>query len=72
MSVNALKQRKIIFAAKHYLMHYEKKHATLPPCRFDVVGIEHIENKGSDSSSGKGSQLSRVEWIRAAFDAPSF
>lgn len=35
-SVTALKQRRIIFAARHYLMRL----ATPPPCRFDVVGVE--------------------------------
>jgi putative endonuclease len=35
-SIGALKQRRIIFAARHYLMRL----ATLPPCRFDVVLVE--------------------------------
>lgn len=35
-SVSALKQRRIIFAARHYLMRV----AQPPPCRFDVVAIE--------------------------------
>jgi putative endonuclease len=34
-SVGGTKQRRIIFAARHYLMHLR----TLPPCRFDVVAI---------------------------------
>ena len=35
-SVGGLKQRRIVFAARHYLMRLRE----LPPCRFDVVVIE--------------------------------
>ena len=35
-SISAPKQRRIIFAARHYLMRLRE----LPPCRFDVVLIE--------------------------------
>jgi putative endonuclease len=35
-SVGSLKQRRIIFAARHYLMRLPE----LPPCRFDVVVLE--------------------------------
>lgn len=35
-SVGRTKQRRIVFAARHYLMRL----ATPPPCRFDVIGIE--------------------------------
>lgn len=35
-SVGGIKQRRIIFAARHYLMRLQ----TLPPCRFDVVVVE--------------------------------
>ncbi len=35
-SINALKQRRIVFAARHYLSRLR----TLPPCRFDVVLVE--------------------------------
>jgi len=35
-SVSALKQRRIIFAARHFLMRLP----TEPPCRFDVVILE--------------------------------
>jgi putative endonuclease len=48
-SVSHFKQRRIIFAARHYLMRLAQQ----PPCRFDVVGVEG----------------SRIEWLRAAFDA---
>ena len=35
-SVTGIKQRRIVFAARHYL----SKLRTLPPCRFDVVLVE--------------------------------
>ncbi len=35
-SVSALKQRRIVFAARHYLMRLQDT----PPCRFDVVLLE--------------------------------
>ncbi len=35
-SVSATKQRRIIFAARSYLMRLP----SLPPCRFDVVSVE--------------------------------
>ena len=35
-SVGSVKQRRIIFAARHYLMRL----AAPPPCRFDVVTVE--------------------------------
>src|SRR5674476_44939 len=35
-SVGATKQRRIIFAARHYLMRLREP----PPCRFDVVVLE--------------------------------
>ncbi|QDL56191.1 YraN family protein [Rhodoferax aquaticus] len=35
-SVTSTKQRRIVFAARHYLMRL----ATQPPCRFDIVSIE--------------------------------
>lgn len=34
-SVGLVKQRRIVLAARHYLMRL----ATLPPCRFDVVSV---------------------------------
>lgn len=48
-SVTASKQRRLIFAAQHYLL----RHASPPPCRFDVLALD-------------GAQ---IEWLRAAFDA---
>ena len=35
-SVGAVKQRRIVFAARHYLLRWPAP----PPCRFDVVAIE--------------------------------
>jgi putative endonuclease len=35
-SVSALKQRRIVFAARHYLMRLN----VLPACRFDVVAVD--------------------------------
>ena len=48
-SVGATKQRRIIFAARHYLMRLREP----PPCRFDVVLLEH----------------DGIQWLQAAFDA---
>lgn len=38
-SVSAAKQRRIVYAAQHYLMRL----ASPPPCRFDVVALEGDE-----------------------------
>ena len=35
-SVSALKQRRIVFASRYYLMRLREP----PPCRFDVVSVE--------------------------------
>lgn len=35
-SVSTLKQRRIVFAARHYLLRLP----SVPPCRFDVVSVE--------------------------------
>ena len=55
-SISAAKQRRIVFAARLYLMRYK----TLPPCRFDVVLIQ--------GGLGAG-QAPGIEWLRSAFDA---
>jgi len=52
-SIGAVKQRRLIFAARHYLMRF----ATPPPCRFDVVLVE-------DAPGGV-----TLQWLRGAFDA---
>ena len=55
-SISATKQRRIIFAAKHYLMRIN----TPPPCRFDVVLIE----------GALGATVApNIEWIAGAFNA---
>ncbi|MES2425100.1 MAG: YraN family protein [Pseudomonadota bacterium] len=54
-SVTARKQQRIIFAARHYLMRLHP----LPPCRFDVVGIDYPAHGGPPV----------LEWLKAAFDA---
>ena len=35
-SIGVAKQRRIVFAARHFLMRWRQ----LPPCRFDVVAVE--------------------------------
>lgn len=47
-SVTARKQQRLIYAAQHYLL----RHASPPPCRFDVVALD-------------GEQLT---WLQGAFD----
>ncbi len=53
-SVGALKQRRIVLAARHYLMRLPSP----PPCRFDVLLID-----------GPLQAQPAVTWLRAAFDA---
>ena len=55
-SISRVKQQRIIFAARHYLMRF----ASAPPCRFDVVLVQG----GKD-----GPQAVAIEWLQAAFDA---
>lgn len=52
-SVTPAKQRRIVQAARAYLMRMPNP----PPCRFDVVAL-----------TGEGPEV-QVDWIRAAFDA---
>ena len=54
-SIGSVKQRRIIFAARHFLRRY----SSLPPCRFDVVLVQGMG----------GAQTMQIEWLRAAFDA---
>ena len=35
-SITSAKQRRIVFAARHYLMRLRQQ----PPCRFDVVAVQ--------------------------------
>ena len=57
-SISSAKQRRIIFAARHYLMRF----SSLPPCRFDVVLINGALSEGSQPPAS-------IEWLTAAFDA---
>lgn len=40
-SVTPTKQRRIVLAARHYLMRLK----TLPPCRFDVLTLQRDETQ---------------------------
>ena len=55
-SIGAVKQRRIILAARYYLMRL----ASPPPCRFDVVLVQG----GPDAMA-----TASIEWLRSAFDA---
>ncbi|GLS15643.1 MULTISPECIES: YraN family protein [Hydrogenophaga] len=55
-SITALKQRRIVFAARHFL----HRQGSEPPCRFDVILL--------DGPAAEG-QAPSIEWLRAAFDA---
>lgn len=55
-SVTRTKQRRVALAMRHYLMG---RGGPLPAVRFDVVAL-----------SGPA-ERPRIEWLRAAFDAPS-
>ena len=60
-SITALKQRRIVFAARHFLLRLGSE----PPCSFDVVLIQGRTGAlGSDSAAPL-----HIEWLRAAFDA---
>lgn len=55
-SISAVKQKRIVFAARHYLTRFK----SLPPCQFDVVLI-HGKLEAGDAPT--------IEWLRSAFDA---
>ena len=55
-SISAVKQKRIVFAARHFLIKFK----TLPPCRFDVVLIQGGLGTGDAAA---------IEWLRSAFDA---
>ena len=55
-SISAVKQRRIVFAARHYLMRF----ASAPPCRFDVVLVDGVLS---------AQRAAHIEWLPAAFDA---
>lgn len=56
-SVSRPKQRRIIFAARYYLLRLPKT----PPCRFDVVSVE-----------GELESEPQLAWVQGAFEASSF
>jgi len=58
-SVGHIKQRRIVFAARHFLLRLGHE----PPCRFDVVLVQGDANGHPD--------LPALDWIQAAFDAGS-
>jgi putative endonuclease len=55
-SIGWAKQRRIVFAARHYLARLPE----LPPCRFDAVVID---------GELDGPQPPRIVWLRGAFEA---
>ena len=57
-SISGAKQRRIIFAARHYVMRF----ASVPPCRFDVVLVHGALGGGHHPGP-------EIEWLPAAFDA---
>jgi putative endonuclease len=57
-SVGWAKQRRIIFAARHFLARL----SNLPPCRFDVVALQGAPD----------GPAWEVEWLRGAFDASGY
>ncbi|MEO7401775.1 MAG: YraN family protein [Polaromonas sp.] len=59
-SISSTKQRRIIFAARHYLLRF----ASAPPCRFDVVLVQ-----GAPGTAAQAGADPRIEWLVAAFDA---
>ncbi|MES2977859.1 MAG: YraN family protein [Pseudomonadota bacterium] len=52
-SIGAVKQRRIVLAARHYLIRLPSP----PPCRFDVVLVTGA------------AEARHIEWLQAAFDA---
>lgn len=55
-SITAHKQRRVIFAARHFLHRLGVE----PPCRFDVV---LLQPRSDDPST------QQIEWLQGAFDA---
>jgi len=55
-TVGPHKQRRIVLATRHYLMHHPEWLSR--PIRFDVVAIDDIDGAKP-----------RVRWVRSAFDA---
>ena len=59
-SITATKQRRIVLAARHFLLRLGSE----PPCRFDVVLIH-----GRFEPAAQARESLHIEWLRAAFDA---
>ena len=57
-SITRVKQRRIVFAARHFLLRLGSE----PACRFDVVLIQGARD---------GVEAPDIQWLRAAFDASS-
>lgn len=55
-SISDVKQRRIVFAARNYLMRF----ASLPPCRFDVFTVQGPLD---------GAATPAIDWLQGAFDA---
>jgi len=60
-SITVAKQRRIVFAARHYLMRL----ASPPPCRFDALLIHGTPLAGAAPEDCGAC----IEWLQAAFDA---
>jgi putative endonuclease len=63
-SITAHKQRRIIFAARHFLHAIGSE----PPCRFDVVLVQGAI-QAADPGRGTACAAVDVRWLKAAFDA---
>ncbi len=59
-SVTPIKQRRIVLAARHFLLRLGSE----PACRFDVVLIQ-----GPNPLHHALSEVASITWLRAAFDA---
>ncbi len=63
-SITAQKQRRIVFAARHFLHAIRSE----PPCRFDVVLVQGGLEPAKPSGWGGRSPVD-ILWLKAAFDA---
>lgn len=62
-SIGAVKQRRIVYAARHYLARLP----SVPPCRFDVVLIDGALDGALDGAIDKGG--AKLTWLKGAFEA---
>ncbi|MEZ5646345.1 MAG: YraN family protein [Burkholderiaceae bacterium] len=63
-SITGLKQRRIVFAARHFLHAIRSE----PPCRFDVVLVDGVLGPAARGAGSAASEV-QVRWLQAAFDA---